>query len=71
MLDHRYDNVRVCSVMPGSVDTEFNADAAKSALDSSWKVQPEDVAEVVALVLRMPSRTMVSQVEMRPSKPKK
>jgi 3-oxoacyl-[acyl-carrier protein] reductase len=71
MLDHRYDNVRVCSVMPGSVATEFSADAAKSALDSGWKVQPEDVAEVVALVLRMPSRTMVSQVEMRPSKPKK
>jgi 3-oxoacyl-[acyl-carrier protein] reductase len=71
MLDHRYDNVRVCSVMPGSVDTEFSAETAKSALDSSWKVQPEDVAEVVTLVLRMPSRTMVSQVEMRPSKPKK
>jgi NAD(P)-dependent dehydrogenase (short-subunit alcohol dehydrogenase family) len=71
MLDHRYDNVRVCSVMPGSVATEFSGDPAKRAGDSSWKVAPEDVAEVVALVLRMPARTMVSQVEMRPSKPKK
>jgi len=71
MLDHRYDNVRVCSVMPGSVATEFAGDAAKRAGDTSWKVAPEDVAEVVALVLRMPARTMVSQVEMRPSKPKK
>jgi NAD(P)-dependent dehydrogenase (short-subunit alcohol dehydrogenase family) len=71
MLDHRYDNVRVCSVMPGSVATEFAADAAKRAGDTSWKVAPEDVAEVVTLVLRMPARTMVSQVEMRPSKPKK
>jgi 3-oxoacyl-[acyl-carrier protein] reductase len=71
MLDHRYDNVRVCSVMPGSVATEFAGDPTKRAADASWKVAPEDVAEVVSLVLRMPARTMVSQVEMRPSKPKK
>jgi NAD(P)-dependent dehydrogenase (short-subunit alcohol dehydrogenase family) len=71
MLDHRYDNVRVCSVMPGSVATEFAGDAAKRAGDTGWKVAPEDVAEVVTLALRMPARTMVSQVEMRPSKPKK
>jgi len=71
MLDHRYDNVRVCSVMPGSVATEFGGDAARRAGDTSWKVAPEDVAEVVSLVLRMPARTMVSQVEMRPSKPRK
>jgi len=71
MLDHRYDNVRICSVMPGSVATEFAGDAAKHAGDVSWKVAPEDVAEVVTLVLRMPARTMVSQVEIRPSKPKK
>jgi 3-oxoacyl-[acyl-carrier protein] reductase len=71
MLDHRYDNVRVCSVMPGSVDTEFAGEAAKNKEDTAWKVAVEDVAEVVTLVLRMPLRTMVSQVEMRPSKPKK
>jgi NAD(P)-dependent dehydrogenase (short-subunit alcohol dehydrogenase family) len=71
MLDYRYDNVRVCSVMPGSVATEFAGDPAKHAGDTSWKVAAEDVAEVVSLVLRMPGRTMVSQVEMRPSKPKK
>jgi NADP-dependent 3-hydroxy acid dehydrogenase YdfG len=71
MLDHRYDNVRVCSVMPGSVATDFGGDAAKRTGNSVWKVAAEDVAEVVTLVLRMPARTMVSQVEMRPSKPEK
>ena len=71
MLDHRYENVRVCSVMPGSVATEFSGDTAKNVVDTSWKVAPEDVAEVVTLVLKMPPRTMVSQIEMRPSKPKK
>ena len=70
MLDHRYDNVRVCSVMPGSVATDFSGDA-KPAADTGWKVAVQDVAEVVSMVLRMPARTMVSQVEMRPSKPKK
>jgi NAD(P)-dependent dehydrogenase (short-subunit alcohol dehydrogenase family) len=71
MLDHRYDGVRVCSVMPGSVDTEFSGDAARHGEDASWKISPQDVAEIVAMVLRMPLRTTVSRVEVRPSRPKK
>ena len=71
MLDHRNDNIRVCSIMPGSVDTEFGGDAAKRQDDTGWMIAPEDVAETVALVLRMPARTMVSRVEMRPSRPRK
>jgi NADP-dependent 3-hydroxy acid dehydrogenase YdfG len=71
MLDHRYDNVRVCSVMPGSVATDFSGDASRHSADTGWKVAAQDVAEVVTMVLRMPARTMVSQVEIRPSKPKK
>jgi 3-oxoacyl-[acyl-carrier protein] reductase len=70
MLDHRYDNVRVCSIMPGSVATEFAAERAGSE-DSAWKIAPEDVAETVVTVLRMPERTTISSVEMRPSRPKK
>jgi len=70
MLDHRHDNVRVSYVMPGSVATEFAGDRG-TAGDDSWKIAAEDVAEVVALVLRMPARTMVSRVEMRPSRPRK
>jgi len=71
MLDHRHDNVRVSSIMPGSVDTEFGADSGFRAADSSWMIAPEDVAEAVDMVLRMPARTMISRVEMRPSRPKK
>ena len=69
MLDHRYDNVRVSSIMPGSVDTEFS-DGSPSG-EVSWKIAAEDVAEVVLSVLRMPERTLISRVEMRPSKPRK
>ena len=71
MLDHRYDNIRVCSIMPGSVDTEFGGDSGRRPADTSWMIASEDVAEAVAMVLRMPARTMVSRVEIRPSRPKK
>ena len=67
MLDHRYDNVRVSYVMPGSVDTDFSAHAGPAP----WKIQPEDVAEVVSMLLHMPARTLVSRVEIRPSRPEK
>jgi NADP-dependent 3-hydroxy acid dehydrogenase YdfG len=34
-------------------------------------IAPEDIAETVGLVLRIAERTMISRVEMRPSRPKK
>jgi 3-oxoacyl-[acyl-carrier protein] reductase len=67
MLDHRNDKIRVTYVMPGSVDTDFSPRSARG----SWKIAPEDVADVVISVLRMPERTTVSRVEMRPSIPPK
>ena len=72
MLDHRYDGVRVTSIMPGSVATEFSGDPGKPRdADDAWKVAAEDVAEAVAMVLKMPARTMISRLEMRPSQPRK
>jgi NAD(P)-dependent dehydrogenase (short-subunit alcohol dehydrogenase family) len=65
MLDHRYDNVRVSYVMPGSVDTEFGGERT----GAEWKIAPEDVAEIVALLVTMPRRTLISRVEVRPSRP--
>jgi len=71
MLDHRCDNVRVASIMPGSVDTGFSGGPSDRSGDTSWMIAPEDVAEAVAMVLRMPARTMISRVEMRPAQPRK
>jgi NAD(P)-dependent dehydrogenase (short-subunit alcohol dehydrogenase family) len=71
MLDHRYDGVRVSYIMPGSVNTEFSGGPSDRSGDTSWMISPDDVAEVVSMVLNMPSRTMVSRVEMRPSRPRK
>ena len=71
MLDHRHENVRVCSILPGSVDTGFSGGPSDRSGDTSWMIAPEDVAEVVAMVVGMPLRTMVSHVEIRPSRPKR
>ncbi len=67
MLDHRYENVRVCYVMPGSVATGFGARSE----GADWKIAPEDIAEIVACILAMPERTLISRVEVRPSRPTK
>ncbi len=69
MLDHRQDNVRVSYIMPGSVDTEFNGHVQGEK--SEWKIAPEDVAEITLDILRKPARTLVSRVEVRPSRPPK
>ena len=66
MLDHRNENIRVSYIMPGSVATEFGAGGG-----GDWKIAPEDIAELVIDLLRMPERTLVSRLEVRPSRPKK
>lgn len=70
MQDVRSENVRVSTVMPGSVATGFGRqnDVGTDSLD--WKIWPEDVAEVVKMLLKMPTRTLVSRVEVRPAKTK-
>jgi NADP-dependent 3-hydroxy acid dehydrogenase YdfG len=72
MLDHRYDNVRVSHIMPGSVDTEFSGRGKSGgSARADWKIAPEDIGDIVLMLLRMPERTLVSQVEVRPAKPRK
>ncbi len=69
MLDHRQDKIRVSYVMPGSVDTAFSGTEPRKKSD--WKIAPEDIAEIVLAILRMPERTLISRVEVRPSRPQK
>jgi NAD(P)-dependent dehydrogenase (short-subunit alcohol dehydrogenase family) len=66
MLDHRSNRIRVSYVMPGSVDTGFSGTQKEKA---DWKIAPADVAEIVLTILRMPERTLISRVEVRPSRP--
>ena len=67
MLDHRNENIRVSYIMPGSVDTGFS----RNPVSASWKIAPQDIAEIVMSILRLPERTLVSRVEVRPSRPPK
>ncbi len=68
MLDHRNDNVRVSYIMPGSVATHFGGEGTDR---TDWKIAPEDIAQLVLSVLRMPERTLISRIEVRPSRPQK
>ena len=68
LQDVRSENVRVSTIMPGSVATEFSGRAASDG--ANWKIWPEDVAKIVQTLLTLPARTLVSRVEVRPAKPK-
>jgi 3-oxoacyl-[acyl-carrier protein] reductase len=70
MQEVRHDGVRVSYIMPGSVATEFSHPAGSgSGSGEEWKVQAEDVAQIVMDLLAMPERTLPSRVEVRPSRP--
>ena len=69
MLDVRQAGVKVSTIMPGSVATFFN-DHTPSPADA-WKIQPEDIGQIVVDLLKMPARTLPSKVEVRPSTPPK
>ena len=69
MLDHRHENVKVSYIMPGSVATEFSSGSGGPGKSADWKIQPEDIADIVLMLLKMPARTLVSRVEVRPSRP--
>lgn len=65
LFDCRNENIGVCTILPGSIDTElFGAPAG-----AEWKIHPDDVAQMAIAVLEMPQRTLVSRVEMRPLRP--
>lgn len=70
MLEERQYGVRVLVVCPGSVDTEFATGRAGSPHSAKKEIiRPEDVAETIVLSLQMPQRTMVSEIDIRPTNP--
>lgn len=67
MLDLRNEGIKVTTIMPGSVATHFN-DHQPSEKDA-WKIQPEDIGQIVADLIHMPARTLPSKIEVRPTRP--
>jgi 3-oxoacyl-[acyl-carrier protein] reductase len=67
MLEVRASNIRVSVIMPGSVATDFDGPSGH-VNDETWKLTPDDIGEVVMDLLRHPSRSLPSKVEIRPAK---
>jgi 3-oxoacyl-[acyl-carrier protein] reductase len=69
MLDLRKLGIKVTTIMPGSVATYFNNHIPNDA--DAWKIQPEDIGQMVVDLLKMNPRTLPSKIEVRPSMPSK
>ena len=59
----RPHNIRVSVVAPGSVNTGFSS----SDKNAAKKIQPEDVARVVAMLVTQAPQSFVSEVLLRPT----
>lgn len=69
MLDLRQHGIKVTTIMPGSVASHFNGHTPSDS--DAWKIQPEDIGEVVEDLLKMNARALPSKVEIRPTIPGK
>ncbi len=67
MLDVRKHGIKTTTIMPGSVSTYFNSHTPNDA--DHWKIQPEDMGQMVVDLLLMPHRTLPSKIEVRPTMP--
>jgi 3-oxoacyl-[acyl-carrier protein] reductase len=63
MLEVREQMIRVVTICPGSVNTQF----ADSDRNNPAIIQPEDVAATVLFALTMPDRVNVSEIDIRPT----
>jgi len=69
MLDLRKHGIKVSTIMPGSVATHFNNHEPNS--EDAWKIQKEDIGELVVDLLKMNPRSLPSKIEVRPLMPPK
>lgn len=67
MLDLRQHNIKVSTIMPGSVATHFNGNEPNKS--DAWKIQIEDIGELVVDLVTMNERTLPSKIEVRPTMP--
>lgn len=67
MLDLRAQDVKVTTILPGSVTSHFNDHTPDTEKDS-WKIQPVDMGELIVSVLQMNPNALPSKIEIRPTK---
>jgi len=70
MLEVRRQGVRVIAICPGSVDTAiFDKAEAPFAVNRPGMMAPADIAQAVLDAIALPARTMVSEIDIRPTNP--
>lgn len=67
LMEVRERGVGVSVIMPGSVET----DLFPKGTDTSWMLEPSDVADAVAYVVNLPPHVLVDRLEIRPLSPKR
>ncbi|MEO8399152.1 MAG: SDR family NAD(P)-dependent oxidoreductase [Ignavibacteriaceae bacterium] len=68
MLEVREYNIRVASICPGSVYTEFGDRMMAKKKDKILQI--EDVAHAVAAIINLPVSALMSEIDLRPTNPK-
>ena len=68
MLDLRDYDVKTTTIMPGSVTSHFNNHQPNE--NDSWKIQPEDMGQMVVDLLKLNPNVLPSKIEVRPTKTK-
>lgn len=68
MLDLRNYDIKCTTIMPGSVTSHFNGHVPNE--EDAWKIQPEDLGQMVVDLLKMNPNVLPSKIEVRPTKTK-
>jgi len=68
MLDLREHDIKTTTIMPGSVTSHFNEHEPNEA--DAWKIQPEDLGQMVVDLLNLNPNVLPSKIEVRPTKTK-
>ena len=66
----RQYNIRVSVIAPGSINTDFNdhtGRGAASGKDPNKKLQPDQIASVVAMLVTQGAQSFISEVHIRPT----
>lgn len=69
MLEEREHGVRVITVCPGSVDTDFFNHESLPKPNRDKILKAEDVAATTLAAIKLPQRAMVNEIEIRPTNP--
>ncbi len=63
----RPHGIRVAVIAPGSVNTRFASGPDWSGKDPATRIQPEDIASVVAMLVTQAPQSFISEVLVRPT----